>query len=85
MLQGIKCSDPVQLADNLHRQIDKVILIILQGIITKKILISYYIYLQYMMTNSNKRKRLMSVISFLKSTLSHLLKHAYSMLWLWAL
>ena len=57
MLQGIKSSDPVQLADNLHRQIDKVILIILQGIITKKILISYYIYLKYMMTNSNKRER----------------------------
>jgi hypothetical protein len=47
MLQGITSSDPVQLADNLHRQIDKVILI-LQGIITKKILISYYIYLKYM-------------------------------------
>ena len=35
MLQGIKSSDPVQLADNLHRQIDNVILI-LQGTITKK-------------------------------------------------
>jgi len=33
MLQGIKSSDPVQLANNLHRQIDKVFLI-LQGIIT---------------------------------------------------
>jgi len=33
MLQGIKSSDQVQLADNLHRQIDKVILI-LQGMIT---------------------------------------------------
>jgi hypothetical protein len=33
MLQGIKSSDQVQLADNLHRQINKVILI-LQGMIT---------------------------------------------------